>query len=155
MREDGFTITELIVTVAIIGLLTTIGTLAFNSMSRKGAIEAQAKEIYSDLMKARAEAMFQKVNRSATVTATQFSIYPNDSGTGTPILEKTYKQTMVSNDANLLVFDANGLANVPKAYCIGDVSNPGVIDSIIVSQTMILMGKRTGGACKSANITAK
>lgn len=88
MRKNGFTLVELMVVVAIMGTLLTIGTLAFNSMTRKSAIEAQTKEIYGDLMKARSEAIYQKSNRSAVVNGVQFSIFPTSDGSGTPMLLK-------------------------------------------------------------------
>jgi len=152
MREDGFTLLELLIAVAIIAILLSIGTLAFNSMTRKSAIEAQTKEIYADLMTARSEALYRKTTRSVSVTTTQFTI--NDS-TGTAVLQKTFKQTMAENDANVLTFGENGVADFPKAYCIGPVGNEAFIDSVIVSSTIILTGKRTGGACISANIQAR
>jgi prepilin-type N-terminal cleavage/methylation domain-containing protein len=152
MREDGFTLVELMVAVAIIATLLTIGTLAFNSMTRKSAIEAQTKEIYADLMTARSEALYRKTSRSVIVTATQFTI--NDSA-GTAVLQKTYKQTMAENNANVVTFGENGVADVPNIYCIGPGGNEAAIDSVIVSSTIILTGKRTGGACNSANIQAK
>lgn len=62
---------------------------------------------------------------------------------------------MSQNDASVLWFASNGVASAPKAYCIGPLGNPAAIDSIIVSSTIILTGKWTGGACLSANIQAK
>jgi prepilin-type N-terminal cleavage/methylation domain-containing protein len=156
MRKNGFTLIELIVVVAIAGALLAIGTLAFNSMTRKSAIEAQTKEIYGDLMKAKSEALYQKVNRSVKVTASLFAIYSTADGTGTPFLQKSFKQAMTQNPAGtVLAFASNGVASGTMVYCIGPLGNPAAIDSVIVDQTIILTGKWTGGACSSANITAK
>jgi prepilin-type N-terminal cleavage/methylation domain-containing protein len=152
MTNRGFTLVELMVAVGIIAILLAVGTMAFNSMSRKSAIEAQTKEIYADLMTARSEALYRKTTRSVSVTATQMTV--TDS-TGATVLQKSYKQTMAQNDANVLIIGENGVADVPKAYCIGQVGNEAAIDSVIVSPTIILTGKRTGGACISANIQAR
>lgn len=152
MKNGGFTLIELVITVGIIAILLSMGTMAFNTMSRKSAIEGQTKEMYADLMTARSEALYRKTTRTVTVTATRMTI--TDSG-GATVQQKDYKQTMAQNDANTLTFNTSGVASVPKAYCVGTSNNPAAIDSIVVSSTIILTGKLTGGACNSANIQAR
>lgn len=56
----GFSLTEVIVILVIIGILAGIGTLNFNQWQRKYAIEAQVKEMLADLSNARMLAIQSK-----------------------------------------------------------------------------------------------
>jgi type II secretion system protein H len=64
MNSHGFTLIELIVVVALIGIILAIATLDFGSMQRKAQIEKQTREIHSDLVTLRIDAI-QKKRRSA------------------------------------------------------------------------------------------
>lgn len=56
----GFTLTELIVIMVIIGALASIAVLNFNQWQRKYAIEAQVKEMLADLSNVRMQAIQTK-----------------------------------------------------------------------------------------------
>ncbi|MFA6823109.1 MAG: prepilin-type N-terminal cleavage/methylation domain-containing protein [Geobacter sp.] len=58
--NKGFSLTELIVIVAIIATLGTIATLNFSQWQRKYAIEAQTKEMLADLSNVRMQAIQTK-----------------------------------------------------------------------------------------------
>lgn len=57
MKDQGFTLVELIVVAAIIVVLAVLATLNFKNMTVKANIESQIKQMYSDLMTARIWAM--------------------------------------------------------------------------------------------------
>jgi prepilin-type N-terminal cleavage/methylation domain-containing protein len=156
--QKGFTLLELITVVLIIGILSSLGTLGFRTMRDNAQIDRQARELYADLMKARADALFKKTERSAKlVSATQFAVYPNGDCSDPPIVQKTFSAAnpVQSNDANPLAFDSTGVASVAKAYCVGPTGNSAGVDSVVVSTTSVMLGKLTGGACSSANIEPK
>jgi prepilin-type N-terminal cleavage/methylation domain-containing protein len=157
MGQKGFSLIELVVTIGVITILLAIATLEFNKYMTKSNIESQAKMMYSDMMTARAEALLQKSDRSIKVdtTAKVFSIHPSSNGSGTPLLQKTLNFPLDSDNGNTVAFDTRGVANITKIICVGVSGNPAAVDSIIITETRIQLGKRTGGTCSSANITAK
>ena len=65
-RPKGFTVTELVVTVAIIMTLLAIGAYTFYDALPGIRVKAAARELYGNLQKARITAM----STSATITAT-------------------------------------------------------------------------------------
>lgn len=60
MNKTGFSLIELIVTMAIIGTLLAIVSLDFHSMQKKSQIESKTREIYNDLNEARLNSIYQK-----------------------------------------------------------------------------------------------
>jgi prepilin-type N-terminal cleavage/methylation domain-containing protein len=172
MERNGFTLIELVVVVAIMGVLLGIATLVFNSYSRKSAIEGQVKTMYTDLMAARTESLYRKTYRYISVSGTQFAIYNSSDylpapPTVGPIVQKTLTYPVTVNPADSstdgLYFDSRGVAGMTatditgtaKTICV-EPNDPNLLTSIVITATSIKMGTRSaGGACSSANITPK
>ncbi len=57
MKEDGVTLIELIVVVSVIGILVVALGFTFQGWMGRYKVESQMKEMYIDLMNARARAM--------------------------------------------------------------------------------------------------
>jgi len=158
MNRNGLTLIELMFAIAIIGILLAIGTLDFNQMTRKYAIEAQTREMYSDLVDLRLKAMYKKRAHAAKLTATTFNAYSSQNTSGTPIglmYTKNLKyQITYSNTMATISFDSHGLTTDLGCICTEPSGNPGGVDSVVFSyMTQFNIGKRsTGGDCKSVNI---
>jgi prepilin-type N-terminal cleavage/methylation domain-containing protein len=80
MNNKGITLIELIIVISVIGVLVIALGFSFQGWMGSYKVESQIKEIYVDLMNARARAMQR--NRSHFVSfnnSTSYSIYEDDS----------------------------------------------------------------------------
>lgn len=162
MRQAGFSLIEMLVVIAIIGILTAMATMQFNTYMRKSQMQSQIQTLYSDLNRVRSQALFSRRPRTVTMTSTQYALYSSTVVSVSPVESKTLNYPMSLNNGARLDFDERGLlSNVTNASaCILlPTSQDAVIDSLVLSQTRILIGKcnacNTTADCKASNITAK
>jgi prepilin-type N-terminal cleavage/methylation domain-containing protein len=161
MKNNGFTLIELMVAVAIIGVLLAIGTLNFSQWSRKASMEAQVKQMYTDVLSAKVDAMHRKVRLNMNINVNTDS-YDIRDGAGTVLLPlKKVKFPVTTTDGNnlTLAFDLNGLKTAPnttQTICLLDNDSALAYDSIIIDEVKVNLAKRNpGGACAPANCTVK
>ena len=161
MRDAGLTLIELMITIAIIGILLSIGTMQFNRYATKSQVESQVNSLYADLQRARTEALYQKRNRYVRVQSTTFSVHSSalSAASGASALfTHAYKHQFASNLGipATFMFDTHGLlSGTNNSICVEPGNNTGYIDSLIVYTTRIQMGKNNGTTCAEANITVK
>lgn len=156
MNERGFTLMEMLIVIAIIGILTGIAAYGFNRERAKSAIEAQVRDMYAEIVNARLQSFYTKQPRSVIVNGTQFKII--DTASSATLVEKTLSHPVALNTTDTqLDFDRSGLTfGAFSSVCIEPADNPGAIDSIIISAAKINMGKRaSGGSCGTGTIVQK
>ncbi|SNB46197.1 Tfp pilus assembly protein FimT/FimU [Geobacter sp. DSM 9736] len=162
MGTRGFSLVELVVTMAIAAILVSIGVMQFNEMSRKSAIEEQVKKIHVDLAELRQKALYEKTERAAKITATEFATYPGDDITAVPVIQRRLVYPMAWSTADnplVLSFDTFGMSGTSESgaifVCIEPTkANSAAVDSLIVSPTRVDLGKRvSGGSCVESSIT--
>jgi prepilin-type N-terminal cleavage/methylation domain-containing protein len=156
MTRNGFTLVELIVVMAIIGILLAVGTMEFHRYTLQAGIEGQVRTMYADLMKARSEAIMQKVDRyfNVDVTSGRIAIATTVNVFVAPLVQWSFKYPVATDFSDVIYFDTRGVADGTKTICVGTSGNPAAVDSIQVGQTMIVMGK-WNGSCDSAHFAAK
>lgn len=157
MRERGFSLVELVVVIAITGILLSIATINWNSMQTKSAVESQIKMIHADLMTVRLQALHTKNARSVVISGQVYKAYSSIDTSVGPLETKQLRYPIVWNGGGDLTFDAQGLTSDIGSLCVlstNDINvvNKAAVDSIVVSQARLNLGKRTGGSCASANI---
>lgn len=152
-KNSGFTVTELLVVIALIAILASVSVMGYSSWHAKYGLEKATREIYSLLMKARSDAVTTKTPYVVTIGANQVQSGPDANGDnaidGTPAT-LSYPNYVINNTGNAaIVFDRRGLVNNNQTINLTSTitgTNPAV-DCIVISATRINLGKMTGGAC--------
>lgn len=161
MGARGFSLVELLIIIALMGILMAIATLSWQEMRTKSYTESQIRTMHADLMSVRLQALYGKRARSVVIADQLFKVYSTADTSVSPIETKKLTYPTVSNVSGALVFDAQGLLNGnQRSICIlptndTSVVNAAAVDSLVISQTRINLGKRTEGDCKSDNIEQK
>lgn len=159
MGRNGFTLVELVVTVAVMLFLASLATIQFSKMRTKASIEKELKMIYADLMEIRTRALYEKTPLAAKFTRTSFHVYPGVDTSSAPIITRTLPHAVAwsrTGSSFVLKYDTFGITNNPVTLCIEpDDENSSSVDSLVISKTRIRMGKREASACKSESVALK
>jgi prepilin-type N-terminal cleavage/methylation domain-containing protein len=158
MNRRGFTLLEVLIVIALIGILLVIATFGFSAYSRKSSMTAQTKLLYGDLMEYRIKAFYEKKNWTFKIAATKYEIYSSAATSVgiAPVTTVNLKHTVEFNNATDIVFDSQGVSNVSgKSVCIAS-ANDASVDSVVLSTTRVQIGKKKEGEdCVAAKIDAK
>ena len=154
--QSGFTLVELMVVVAIIGIILTIATMNFTQWNDKYTVESYTKQIYSILMKARNDAANTNTQNLVTLAANQVTTLQdaNSNGVadpGEPTTTNPYPRFAITSNIAVvpptppqqITFDRRGITNNIGTISITGYSpnaSPGV-DCIVVAKTRINMGR--------------
>ncbi len=164
MKNHGFTIVELLIVITILSALMLIAGISGRQWLDRYRVESQMKEMYTDLMNARARALQR--NRMHFVTfpdgGTQYTIYEDtdptpeeafDPAKDTQVMQKILNPSYaVTSDAGEIDFDSRGLATgltgtQTQATIRVKASYGAAIDCLTVSATRTMMGVYNGSTC--------
>lgn len=158
LGRKGFSLVELIIVIAIIGIASGIATLNFNQWKKKTSVEKETRELYSDLNEARLQSIYTKKRHSiAFLTANSYALKQysslNEATAGGTIRQtKTTQNTMTQKDGTALTLDSvffniRGFTSDNKTIRFNP-SDVAAFDCIIVSASRTNLGKMgTGNVC--------
>lgn len=170
--EKGFSLNEIIITVALFGILVGIGFYSYQSISDRMNVEKNMKELYVDLMNARIRAMQRSRTHFVLFTAapTQYAIYEDtdpepdgdtalDTTKDTLLMRKNlgWKFTVAypaawSSAPTALQFSSRGLLDTAVTstgtFRVTEELN-GEYDCIIISEMKNNLGKWDGTHCQA------
>lgn len=160
MSSRGFSLVELLTVIALIGILSAMGTFGFSRYLVKTRITNQTRLLYGDLMEYRTKALYEKKNWTFKISATGYGIYSSANTTVTPVRTVSLKYDVITDNSDDVIFDTKGQIrfssdindpSLTQAACVSS-SNDAVVDSVAISATRVLVGKKTGADCVAANI---
>ncbi len=168
MNNRGLSLIELIVAMIIIGILLAIAIVSGSVWMNQYRLEGQTKELHTDLMNVRVQAMQRNRMFFVVMTATRYTIYedtsPAPDGDGvlqtaadTLILQKNltanFTLTVPAAAVNWIRFDPRGLTFVdPGPFGAQQILSVGAgaraaYNCIVLAQTRIAMGSLNGANC--------
>jgi len=160
MRNNGITLIELIIVISIIGILAVALGFEFTGWMGKYRAESQIKEMYVDLMNARARAMQRNRMHFVTLGATQYIVYEDTNpapdgnetletapGGDTQILQRNLNPSfsIVWTTASPIRLNTRGLVPLSDTGSIRVATSLDAdYDCIVIAETRINMGEWNG-----------
>jgi len=159
--RGGFTLLEIMIVIAILGILAVIGVTNFRGLNEKYKVEAETKQFYADVMDARGRAMQR--NRMFFVrfsgTGPNYTGYSTYEDTNTPpdgngnlentidtrVASVSVAHTFTSTTAGGFDFNRNGIASVATGNILFSSTAKPDYDCITILPTRIKMGQFNAG----------
>jgi type II secretion system protein H len=152
-RRGGFTLVEIMIVIAIVGIVAVIAASSFRGMMEKYRVEGETKQMFADLMDARGRAMqrnrafFVQIGPNGYSTFEDSSPAPDGNGslensTDTLTTSATVSHTITTAPGGLsnFGFNRNGIANATGFIRFSSTVLPDY-DCITVNATRIKMGQ--------------
>jgi len=155
--RGGFTLIEILIAVAIVGILTVLAVSSFQGFNEKYRVEGETKQMFSDLMDARGRAMqrnrafFVQINANGYTTYEDTSPSPDGNGVfdiaaDTLVANVTIRRTINNGGLSNFRFNRNGIASATGTIWLTSTAQPDY-DCITVQATRIKMGQYNAGTC--------
>ncbi|HAM33035.1 MAG TPA: hypothetical protein DDX05_00260 [Deltaproteobacteria bacterium] len=155
----GFTLVELLIAVAIAGILAVLAVSAFEGFNEKYRVEGETKQLFADLMDARGRAMQRNRTFFVRITTSGYQTYEDSSPApdGNGVFDNTadalvanvtvrHAITAVLAGGGNFAFNRNGIANDNGTIRFASSALPDY-DCITIRATRIKMGQFNAGTC--------
>jgi prepilin-type N-terminal cleavage/methylation domain-containing protein len=157
--RGGFTLVEIMIAIAVLGILVVLAVGNFEGLNEKYRVEGEAKQLYADIMDARGRAMQRNRWFFVRITPTGYRTYedrPLPDGDGvfdntadalvTGVTVRHAITTVLSGGGSDIKFNRNGIANDNGTISFASTAQPDY-DCITIQPTRIKMGQYVGGIC--------
>jgi Tfp pilus assembly protein FimT len=155
---------EIVITVAIVGILVMMAVSSFKELSEKYGIEAETKQFYTDLMSARGRALQRNRYHFVRITSSGYAIYEDtnplpdgnrayDATLDNQVVNVTLKHPVTSaltGGAVNFEFNRHGIASATDNILLSPMPGYSVnpdYDCITIRETRINTGRFSAGAC--------
>lgn len=165
MHARGYSLIEMVVVIGIISILLAIGRLNFKDYAKRYQIESQTRMLYSELLKARVGALYERRTSRIKLYSDKFEVYSStqDNTKGVaPVRTQALPFPITSNadgdgvNGYQIDFDARGVVNDWCSICVEKGDGSGAVDSVVVSLNRVSIGKKDqGDECNASNITIR
>jgi prepilin-type N-terminal cleavage/methylation domain-containing protein len=157
-KVKGFTLIEVVIVITIIGILLAIGTLNFNAWVKKYTIEAQVREMASDLSDARLMAIKMKQRHLVTLNTSGYTFRSYSSegdAAGIEVFNKRLKYEIKKSDGTSIagttffISDRGFVESInPPTIAVGLGLGSFALDCIVISAGRVNTGKLNGTTCE-------
>lgn len=157
LNNKGFSLTELITVIAIMGIVMTFAALDFNSWQKKSQIERQTRELFADLNQARIDSLHRKQRHSIVMQPNSYTFRryssENESRTaGSAVQTRTVtyqitKRTGASAADDITEFDIRGFTNDDDTFRINPVGTAAQVDCVVIATGRTNLGKMENDLC--------
>ncbi|GFO63907.1 pilus assembly FimT family protein [Geomonas paludis] len=164
MGSRGYSLIEMMIAIGVAAILTATASFYFHKYQKSYRIEAQTRLLFTELLKARIQAIYQRRGTRVKVYADRFQVYSSlqDGATVHPVQTHLLRYP-VSATANLdlaaggnIDFDETGVTYSWGSICLESVPGYGGVDSVVIAATRVSIGKKgAGDDCKTENIKLK
>ncbi|MBI2353485.1 MAG: prepilin-type N-terminal cleavage/methylation domain-containing protein [Deltaproteobacteria bacterium] len=152
LGNKGFSLIELIIVIAVLGIGAAIATLNFNQWVRKANIEKQAKELLTDLNDARLQSVYTKKRHSVVFQPNSYvfkeysSLNEDTEDGGRVITSKNVANQMTTLSGgsladSIIEFDIRGFTSDWNTVRINPAYSGAAYDCIVVSNARTNLGK--------------
>lgn len=109
LNERGFTLVELMITVALLAIVATIAVPNFTQFIRNNQVQAKAEELMVFLQYARGEAVTQRRSYQVNV-GSEWQVQPASGGAVVRTLQFNTQQAQARSSINTITFLPSGIA---------------------------------------------
>lgn len=160
---SGFSLIELLITIAVMGIVLGIATLNFRTWQVKNNMEAEIRDIFVDLNEARTNAFTQKRNHRIifqpnSYVMKRYSTENEPKSAGTNIVTKSLKYGLTSKNTTgsdlavditdrFVEFNSGGFTSNLFTVIMNPLSADVSLNCLVIYETRVNMGKINGTSC--------
>lgn len=161
MDRRGFSLIELVVIVGIISILLAVGTISFNHWVRRQSIDRQVREMYSDLMSIRQQAMVTGRNYDVAFTTSKNMVFhwyssEGESRTsgGTLVMRRGLPNAVVVSSTASVEFNHRGVTAGDTMMCVFSDASPAA-DALVITPSKVNLGRIKNQGSKDVSACTK